>query len=448
MKKGFALGALAVLAALAAAVQAGDKPGYIDYETYELDNGLQVILSVDRSTPIVAVDVWYHVGSAYEEDGRSGFAHLFEHMMFQGSENVPANGHFRHVQEAGGTLNGSTSFDRTNYYQTLPSHQLELGLWLESDRMMSLDVTPANLETQRSVVMEERRARYDNQPYGTMYEELFARAYKLQPYRWSTIGSMSDIREATIDEVRAFHAMYYRPENASLCIAGDIVPAETEALVQRYFGGIQNGAGEIFRPFVREPQQSIQVRDYVYDNIPLPAVIIGIHIPEMTAPDFTAVDLVTNILASGDSSRLHQSLVYRHRAAHSMMAFALGLELPGLFVFRATVQQGRTCEEVERLFWNEMDTVRRDGITASELEKVKNRLEASFAREITSLQSRADLLNAYHLLYRDTGAINTELERMRAITIEDIRRVHEAYLTPSRSTVLLYLPYPKPDAVP
>ena len=415
----------------------------IAFQEFTLENGLHVILHEDHHLPLVAVNLWYHVGSKNEREGHTGFAHLFEHMMFQGSANVPANGHFQHVQQAGGTLNGSTSFDRTNYYETLPSHQLELGLWLESDRMMSLAVTSQNLETQRNVVMEERRSRYDNQPYGTIYEELFARAFKLQPYRWSTIGSMSDIRAALLEDVLDFHGMYYRPDNASLCIAGDIQPEQTLALIGKYFSSIPRGTQEIFRPFVREPRQHVQVRDYVYDNIPLPAIIMGIHIPELTAGDFTAIDMLAHVLGSGDSSRLYQSLVYTNRVAQSIMVHAIGLELPGLFMFRATVQQGKTCQDVEQLFWSELERIRKHGVSEEELFKVQNRLEASFARENTSLQSRADLLNAYHVLYNDTGAINSEYDRILAITAEDIRRVAETYLTPSRATVVFYLPYPK-----
>jgi zinc protease len=419
---------------------------HISFVEHNLANGLHVILHEDRHLPIVAINLWYHVGSKNEREGRTGFAHLFEHMMFQGSENVPPNGHFRYVQQAGGTLNGSTSFDRTNYFETLPAHRLELGLWLESDRMLSLAVNEQTLETQRSVVMEERRSRYDNQPYGTIYEELFSRAYKLQPYRWSTIGSMKDIREARLDEVREFHSMYYRPGNAVLCIAGDIDATKALDLVEKYFGGIPDPGTDIYRPFVREPRQLVPVRDYMYDNVPLPAVVIASHIPEIDSADYTPLDLLSLILASGDSSRLYQSLIYRHRTAQSVSCFALGLELPGLFIVEATARQDGAAEEMERLLREVLDRIATDGITEDELEKARNGSEAALIGELATMQSRADLLNSCHVLFGDASRINTEPDRIRAVTRDDIRRVAAEYLRESNSTVLYCLPNPKEPA--
>jgi predicted Zn-dependent peptidase len=402
-----------------------------------------VILHQDRALPIVAVNLWYHVGSKNENEGETGFAHLFEHMMFQGSDNVAANMHFHHVQSAGGTLNGSTSYDRTNYYETLPAHQLELGLWLESDRMKSLAVTEQNLETQRNVVMEERRSHYDNQPYGTMMMELFARAFKMQPYRWPTIGSLADIQAATLDRVQAFHRMYYRPQNASLCLAGDFDSDTARGLIEKYFGDIQNGEQEIFRPFVHEPPQSTQVRDYVYDSIPLPGLLLGMHIPDMNAPDFIPLDMLSYILTSGDSSRFYHRFVYEARIAQSIVSYAYDLELPGLFLFRMIAQQGKTPEMLESMLWQELDDIRRNGVTATELQKAKNRIETMFVRAVTALQSRADLLNSFRVLAGDTGQLNTHLGKIQAVTLEDVQRVAAKYLTETNTTCLYYLPYPK-----
>ena len=391
----------------------------------------------------MALNLWYHVGSKNEHEGETGFAHLFEHMMFQGSENVPANMHFQHVQSAGGTLNASTTFDRTNYYDTLPAHQLELGLWLESDRMHSLAVTEQNLETQRNVVMEERRSRYDNQPYGTMMMELFAHAYKLQPYRWPTIGSMTDIQAATLERVRAFHAMYYRPGNASLCLAGDFDPDTARAHIETYFGGIENGAGEIYRPFMHEPPQTTMVRDYVYDSIPLPGLMMGMHIPDLNDPDYIPLDILASILTSGDSSRLYQRMVYEARIAQAVVSYAYDLELPGLFLFRAIAQQGKTPAMLETMVWEELDDIRRNGITAAELHKAKNRIETTFVRAMTSLQSRADMLNCFHGLGGGATAVHTHLTKIHAATAEDVQRVASKYLIESNTTCLYYLPYPK-----
>lgn len=415
----------------------------LSFEEYDLENGLHVILHQDRTLPIVAINLWYHIGSKNEHEGESGFAHLFEHMMFQGSENVPANMHFHYVQSAGGTLNASTSFDRTNYFETLPAHQLELGLWLEADRMNSLAVTERNLETQRSVVMEERRSRYDNQPYGTMMMELFSRAYKMQAYRWPTIGSMTDIQAATLERVQAFHAMYYRPENASLCLAGDFDPATARQLVERYFGGIENGPGEMFRPFVHEPPQHTQVRDYVYDSIPLPGLMAGMHIPDMNAVDFIPLDILSSILTSGDSSRFYKRFVYEARSAQSALSYAFDLEQPGLFLFRIIAQQGKTPEMLETMLWQELDDIRRNGVMERELLKAKHRIETMYVRSIASLQSRADILNSFRVFSGKTDTVNQHLEKVQSVTLEDVQRVAAKYLTEHNTTMLYYLPYPK-----
>ena len=419
-----------------------DGAPHIAFVEHDLDNGLHVIVHEDGTVPIVAVNLWYHVGSKNEHEGKTGFAHLFEHMMFQGSENVPPNGHFGHVQRAGGSLNGSTSFDRTNYYETLPSHCLELGLWLEADRMRSLRLDEQTLETQRSVVMEERRSRYDNQPYGTIYENLFGRAYKLLPYRWPTIGSMDDIRNATLDDVRAFHSMFYRPANASLCIAGDVDVSEAMRLVERHFADIPNGDGDIFRPGAQEEQRRFQVRDFVYDSIPLPAFITGMIIPPLSSEEFPALEILSSILSSGQSSRLYQRFVYRDRIAQNVFSFALGLELPGLFIIRAGAQQGAGLDAIENGVFEELAAIREHGITDAEFEKAKNRLEASVLRDAASVQSRADMLNSCRVLLRDTGRVNSELPRLRAVTAEQVVQAAQRHLTPDNATVLHYLPRP------
>jgi zinc protease len=414
----------------------------IDARSLHLANGLHVLLHRDTHLPIVAVNLWYHVGSKNEREGRTGFAHLFEHMMFQGSAHVAVNGFFQHVQEAGGTLNGSTSFDRTNYFETLPAHQLALALWLESDRMRSLALTSETLENQRSVVMEERRSRYDNQPYGTFYEELFRRTWTVQPYRHSTIGSMDDIRAATLEEVQAFHAEYYRPSNASLCIAGDFDEAEAERLVRAYFEDIPDEGPAPWRPIEREPAQTAMRRDVYHDAVPLPSLGMAFHIPDVNHRDFVAYEALAKILSSGDSSRLHRAIVYDARRAQSVMTFAFGLELPGVFLLRATAQPGATTDEIEEIVWREFERVRTGGVTDHELEKAKNRMEASFLHQVTSLQGRADALNSYHVLGGDAMRINDELGQIRAVTADDVQRVAAASLVEHNATVLACLPHP------
>ncbi|MBI5648180.1 MAG: insulinase family protein [Ignavibacteriae bacterium] len=418
------------------------SPYHIVFEEYDLDNGLHVILHRDTSLPIVAVNVWYHVGSKNEREGKTGFAHLFEHMMFQGSANVPPNGHFQYVQQAGGTLNGSTTFDRTNYYETLPAHQLELGLWLEADRMRSLRLDEQTLETQRNVVMEERRSRYDNQPYGTMFEELLTRAYKLQPYRWPTIGSMTDIRNATLDDVRAFHAMYYQPRNASLCIAGDIDFDTARRLVERHFADIPSNDGDIYRPWVHEQRQHFQVRDFVYDAVPLPAFLAAMHIPPLAGDEFPALYLLATILTHGASSRLYRRLVHDECIAQTVYSGALGLELPGLFMIRAGAQQGVDLDEIEDAIFDTLAKVREQGVTEAELEKAKNGLEAMTISDLASVQSRADGLNSARILLGDASHVNSDLPRLQAVTADEVQRVANAYLVEENSTVLHYLPWP------
>ncbi len=411
------------------------------FEEYTLANGMHVILHEDHHLPIVAINVWYHVGSKNEREGKTGFAHLFEHMMFQGSAHVPANGHFAHVQGAGGTLNASTTFDRTNYYDTLPAHQVELGLWLESDRMMSLAVTEQNLETQRNVVMEERRTRYDNQPYGTMILDLFERAFKVQPYRWPIIGSMDDIRNARLEEVQAFHAMYYQPRNASLCVAGDIRPEEVRILIDRYFGSIPNTDQDLYRPVLREPVQRVEVRDFVYDAVPLPAIAVGFHMPELTSRAALELSVLSTILGSGESSRLHKRLVYETRLAQSVMTYAYGLELPGLFIARLAAQQGVEVEELEARFWECLKELREQGVSEEEMRKAHNRQTASFAMALASLDSRADMLNFFHVMHGRTARMNEETALIRSVTAADLTEAARTWLQPSNATVLFTLPH-------
>jgi zinc protease len=414
----------------------------LTFVEYRLDNGLHVILHEDHDTPIVALNIWYHVGSKNEMEGRTGFAHLFEHMMFQGSEHVGPNRHFAFVQEAGGTLNATTSYDRTNYFETLPSHNYELGLWLEADRMRSLAVTQQTLETQRSVVMEERRSRYDNQPYGTMIEQLFSHGFKVQSYRWPVIGSMHDIRDATLADVKAFHEMYYRPSNASLCLAGDFNTAEAAELIALHFGDIRPAEQTPYRPALVEPAQSAPVRDYVFDAVPLAGLIIGFHIPSMTAPEFTALTLLSVLLSSGESSRLHKSLVYERQLAQSVVTYAFELELPGLLLVRAFAQKGARLEHIESIIRSELDAVAEGAVSEEELEKVKNKQETFFVNELSSLQTRADLLNAFHTLSGEAEAVNREISRIRAATREDLVSAAARYLAPENATTLYYLPHP------
>jgi predicted Zn-dependent peptidase len=312
--------------------------------------------------------------------------------------------------------------------------------------MRSLAVTETNLETQRSVVLEERRSRYENQPYGTMLMELFARAYKVQPYRWPVIGSRADIAAATLPQVRAFHEMYYRPENATLCLAGSFEPEEARTEIERYFAPLTNPAGEMYRPFAREPRQYAQVRDFIYDSVPLPGMVMGMHIPDLNHDDYLALSLLARILTSGRSSRLYHSLVYDRRIAQSVLSHAYDLELPGLFIVRAIAAPGHDPEILERAVRDALDDVIAHGVTDEEVARAVNRVEAGMLRGLSAVQSRANLLNSFHVLAGDARRINAQLDRIRAVSVEDIRRAAAVYLGERHSTVLYWLPWPKETA--
>ena len=416
------------------------KPGKINFIEYDLPNGLHVILHEDHSTPIVAVDIWYHVGSKNEDPERTGFAHLFEHMMFQGSANVKKAEHMAYIQKAGGTFNGSTNWDRTNYFQVVPSNQLELVLWLESDRMMSLNVNQENLDNQREVVKEERRWRVDNRPYGTQWEETFKRLFKVHPYKWPVIGYMEHLNAAKLEEVKKFFDTYYVPNNAVLVIAGDIDVEKTKNLVQKYFGDIPRGKYEIKRPNVVEPPLTQQVRDTIYDNVRLPAVFIAFRIPKDGERDFYALDLLANVLGSGRSSRLYQKLVYEKRIAQNVNVYAIGMEDAGVFKIDAYCSIGHEPEEVEREIWNEIEKIHRELITEKELQKVKNQTESQTLSNYQTVLSKADQLAHYYVIHGNTDEINHELDKILSITREEIRDSAVKYLRPENSVVLYYLP--------
>ncbi len=312
----------------------------IEFTEFDLDNGLHVILHEDHSTPIVAITTTYHVGSKNEDPNRTGFAHFFEHLMFSGTKNIPRGQIDKLILGSGGTLNANTSFDRTFYYMVLPSNQLKLGLWIESERMLHLNVDSISVETQRKVVKEERKQRYDNQPYGSFFEEIFSHAYKVHPYRWVPIGSVQYIDKATIDEFREFYKTYYVPNNATLSIAGDIDEDDAKDLIEEYFAGIPRGTKKMHIPTEVEPPQKAEVRDTVFDNIQLPAVIEAYHIPAQGTKDYYAINMLTTLLSEGQSSWLYKDLVDKEQKAVTEGAFPIALEDPGLFITYGIVNQG------------------------------------------------------------------------------------------------------------
>ncbi len=420
----------------------GDKLISIKFSEFTLSNGLHVILSPDRNATVIAVDIWYHVGSKNEDPSRTGFAHLFEHMMFQGSANVKKAEHMRYVEEAGGVFNGSTSWDRTNYFETLPANRLELALWLEADRMSSLDVSRSNLNNQREVVKEERRFRVDNRPYGTAWENIFSMAYREHPYRWPVVGYLEHLDAATVDEVRTFFRSYYVPANAVLAVSGDFSPSEASMLVNKYFGDIPSGVRPVRDRVIEKPLRG-QVREVIHDDVALPAIYMAFRVPPMTSRDSDALNLAAGLLSRGKSSRLYRRLVYETRIAQSVTAFQLDMEDPGLFVVSAVVSPRNKPYDVEREIRDELRKLAESAPRANELEKIRNQFASEWVRQLTRTLGRADNLAHFRTFYGDTGFINRYLEGLLRVSGRQVRAVASEYLNTENSAVLYYLPREK-----
>jgi zinc protease len=411
----------------------------IKFSEYKMPNGLHVIMSPDRNAPVVAVDIWYHVGSKNEEPSRTGFAHLFEHMMFQGSAHVGKAEHMRYIEEAGGTFNGSTTWDRTNYFETLPSNQLELALWLESDRMMSLDISRENLDNQREVVKEERRFRVDNRPYGTAWEKIFSLAFKTHPYHWPVVGYLEHLNAASVEDVRSFFRTYYAPNNAVLSISGDFDPLAARRLADKYFGGITSGRG-IQLEAIAEPPLSGQTREVVYDNVALAAIYMLFRAPAMTSHDSEALSLAASILSGGESSRLYRKLVYEEKIVQSVDAFHVDMEDPGVFVVNAVVSPGRNPEEAEALIRKEIRKLAAKPPEQREVRKVKNQVSSEWVKQLSRAMGRADNLARFHTFFGDAGMINSYLDKFLSVTNKDISETAEKYLDTEDSVIVYYLP--------
>lgn len=412
----------------------------IQFEEYDMDNGLHVILHEDHSTPIVAVTVMYHVGSKNESPELTGFAHLFEHLMFEGSKNIGRHEYSEYVEKAGGTLNANTSNDRTFYYEILPTNQLELGLWLESERMLHAKIDSVGIATQKKVVVEEKKQNYDNRPYGSIMIETMKRAFKKHPYRWTTIGDAEHIKSATPEDIKNFYDTFYVPNNAVLTIAGDINKKEAKKLAEKYFAGIPKGTKEIRRPEPNEPIKHKEIRDTVYDNIQLPAVIQAYHTPAMGTDDYYAVQMLANLLSGGQSSRLYKNLVDEKQLAMQIMAIPMPLEHPGVSLTFAFPNVGTDPAKLEEAIDEEVAKVRNELITDRELQKLKNQFESQVINQNTSISQRATNLSRFYTYFNDTGLINEEIERYNSVTKEDIKRVANKYFREDNRVVLYYLP--------
>ena len=414
----------------------------IEFVEYDLANGLHVILHEDHSTPIVAVSVMYHVGSKNENPNRTGFAHFFEHLMFEGSENIDRGEFDKYVKKAGGTLNANTSFDRTYYFEILPSNQLGLGLWLESERMLHAKVDNKGIETQREVVKEERRQRVDNQPYGSILEESFKRAYKVHPYKWPIIGSMEHLAAAEEQDYKQFYDDFYVPNNAVLSIAGDIDIAEAKAMIEKYFGPIPKSAKPVFRPDVIEPPLGGEVRDTIFDNIQLPGVIQLYRIPAQGTKDYYAVDMLAKLLSQGQSSRLYKSLVDEQQKALFVGTFPLSLEDPGAALSFGITNMGVDPGDLEASMDAEIKKVQQELITEKEFDKLRNQIENEFVSANSRVAGIAENLATYHMFFGNTNLVNNEIDRYLKVTREDIRDAAKKYFNKSNRVVLYYMPKP------
>ncbi len=411
----------------------------IAYTEFDLPNGLHVILHEDHATPIVAVSVMYHVGSKNEESNRRGFAHFFEHLLFEGSANIQRGEFSKLVENAGGVLNANTSGDRTYYYEVLPSNQLELGLWLESERMLQAKVDQVGVDTQREVVKEERRQRYENQPYGTLTMEVLKRAFKQHPYQWPTIGYMEDLNAATEADYKAFYKKFYVPNNATLVLAGDFEPTSARVLVERYFKDIPQGE-PVVQPTIVEPPLGAEVRDIIYDRIQLPAVVMGYRIPANGTPDFYAMELLNRLLSGGNSARMNTALKDEQSLAVHTGAFNFPFEQPGIAMLFAIANAGVDANSLEAAMQQEIDALMQTPVGAAELAKLKVQLETEYIADNSRIAGIAGNLATAHMLLGNTELINTEIDRYLNLTAEDLQRTARTYLVKENRVVLHYLP--------
>ena len=412
----------------------------IAFEKYTLPNGLKVILHKDRTAPVVAVTALYHVGSKNEDTARTGFAHFFEHLLFEGSENIKRGEYMKYVTNAGGALNANTSQDRTFYYELLPSNQLKLGLWLESERMMHAKIEDIGVNTQREVVKEEKRQRIDNQPYGTILTEVLKRGAKGTPYEWAPIGSMDHLNKARLQEFIDFYKTYYVPNNCVLSIAGDIDIDATKQLIKDYFEPIPKGTKAIVRPVIENKMLGGEVRDVIKDNIQLPAVIEAYRAPKQGSDEYYAFKMLSTLLSGGPSSRMNKTLVDQKQIALAALALPFFNEDAGLFINYAIGSMGVKPENLELAVDSVINTLKGGNISEKEFQKVSNQVETAFVSSNSTMAGIAESLANYEVYFGDANLINTELEKYKKVTKEDLLNVANKYLNKDNRVVLYYVP--------
>ncbi len=415
------------------------RPTKFDYTMTTLANGLQVVFLEDRSTPIVHLALWYHVGSKDERPGRTGFAHLFEHMMFKGSRNVRPDQHPSWITSVGGQANAFTDEDATVYWETVPAQYLPLVLWLEADRMASLEVTEQKFLTEREVVKEERRMRFENQPFGRLSEIIFDKAFKVHPYKHQTIGSLADLEAASIADVREFHATYYVPNNATIVLVGDFETRQARELVERYLGKVPAGK-PVPREIPKEPPQKGEERHTVTEPWPLPAVIVSYHITYDGHPDAYPLHILAKILSDGESSRIYRALVYEKQLAVAAFGEAKLIEHPNLFYAVAIVAPGRRSEEVQRELQAQLDRVKTDGVTAEELSRAKRQFARDYILGRDTVQQKALHLGHAVVIHNDIKTADGEFDLFQNVTMADVQRVARTYFTAESRMLLTVQP--------
>lgn len=414
----------------------------VHFTEYNLENGLHVILHQDTSAPVVAVSVFYHVGSKNEDTNRTGFAHFFEHLLFEGTANIKRGEFSKIVSSNGGQDNATTSQDRTFYYENFPSNDLEIGLWLESERMMHPVINEIGVKTQNEVVKEEKRMRIDNQPYGHLVEEVFKRLFTRHPYRWQPIGSMADLDAAKLDEFKAFFKKYYVPNNAVLSIAGDIDIDKTKALVAAYFADIPKGA-PVVQPDIQETPITREIVDTAYDpNIQVPAIVAAYRTPGIAAHDSKVLDMISNYLSQGASSKLYKKMVDTKKDALQVGAFNYSLEDYGAYITYALPNNNASLQGLLSDIDEEVKKIQTDLISEEDYHKLLNQFENEYVNNNTRMLSVAGNLAEAHEFYHNTNEVNEELDEYKKITREEIKKVANKYLNKDQRVVVYYLPQP------
>jgi zinc protease len=432
--------ALGALLSLDPTARAAVRPPKLNYTMTTLPNGMKVVFLEDHSTPIVHAEIWYHVGSKNEKKGRTGFAHLFEHMMFKGSKNVEPEGHPSWISSVGGQSNAYTTEDATVFWQTFPAQYLPLVLWLEADRMASLRIDEKVFKTEREVVKEERRMRVENQPYGRLNELIYDQAFKVHPYKHPTIGSMADLEAASIADVRDFFRTYYVPSNATLVVVGDFETKEAEALVTRYLGRVPKADRPVPRDIPAEPASTKERRVVLHENWPLPAVVVVHHITFDGDPDSYPLHIASKVLSDGQSSRIYKKLVYEKRLA--LAAFGGGniIEDPNLFFAVAIVQPGKTTDETIAALIAELDRLKSEPISPAELQQAKNQFARDYVLGRESNKDKATTLGHAAVIHDDITTADGEFDIFQNMTAADVQKVAQKYFTAENRLVITVMP--------